>query len=70
MATHAHPVGARRVRFDPWHVAVVVLAAVPDLGYGRTKSVFIDQLRDGKIAQLWIFVPGVTPPLDKVLPPA
>jgi hypothetical protein len=169
MATHAHPVGARRVHFDPWHVAVVVLAAVvvglgawvvvdkttggstvttsdatalidnfnaaatandgakamtmmttdaalwsnsdvitgakawagaidttpslvvervapvtvegnyaltfanygvPDLGYGPTKSVFIYQFRDGKIARLWIFVPGEagSAPLDKVQP--
>lgn len=28
MATHAHPVGGHRVHFDPWHIAVVVLAAI------------------------------------------
>lgn len=27
MSTHAQPVHARRLHFDPWHVAVVVLAA-------------------------------------------
>ncbi|HZD87606.1 MAG TPA: nuclear transport factor 2 family protein [Gaiellaceae bacterium] len=172
MATHAHPVGVRRARFDPWHVAVVVLAAVvvglgawvvvdkttggggtvtasdatalidnfnaaamandgakamtmmtpnavlwsngdvttgakawagaidttpslvvervapvtvegnyaltfanygvPGLGYQVVKSVFIYQLRDGKIAKLWTFVPGEagSAPLDKVQPPA
>jgi hypothetical protein len=43
---------------------------VPGLGIEPTTSVFVYQLRDGKIARLWIFVPGVTEPLDNALPSA
>jgi hypothetical protein len=43
---------------------------VTGLGIEPTTSVFVYQLRDGKIARLWIFVPGVTEPLDNALPSA
>jgi hypothetical protein len=39
---------------------------VPGVGLGPTPSVFVYQLRDGKIAKAWTFVIGVTPPLDTV----
>ena len=39
---------------------------VPGAGYEPKPSVFVYQLRDGKIARAWAFVIGVTPPLDSV----
>ena len=39
---------------------------VPGAGYEPRSSVFVYQLRDGKIAKAWAFVTGVTPPLDTV----
>ena len=39
---------------------------VTGLGLGPTNSVFVYQLRDGKIAKAWAFVIGVTPPLDNI----
>jgi hypothetical protein len=37
---------------------------VPGAGYEPATSVFVYQIRDGKIARLWAFVLGVTEPLD------
>ena len=39
---------------------------VPGLGYEPTTSVFVYQLRDGKIARSWSFVTGVTEPFDNI----
>lgn len=39
---------------------------VPGAGYEPATSVFVYQLRDGKVARLWSFVFGVTEPFDNV----
>ena len=41
--------------------------AVSSVGVDST-VVQVVQLRDGKIARLWMFLPGVTPPFDNALP--
>ena len=39
---------------------------VPGAGLEPRTSVFVYQLRDGKIARAWAFVTGVTEPLDNI----
>jgi hypothetical protein len=50
------------------YATTFVSYGVPGAGLEPRTSVFVYQLREGKIARLWIFLPGVTAPLDNALP--
>ena len=48
------------------YATTFVRYGVPGAGYEPRTSLYVYQLRDGKIAKAWAFVIGVTPPLDTV----
>jgi hypothetical protein len=54
------------VTVDGDYATTFVRYGVPGLGFEPKTSVFVYQLRDGKIARGWSFVMGVTEPLDTI----
>ena len=50
------------------YATTFALYGVPGVGLEPTTFVMVYQLRDGKVARLWAFLPGTSEPMDNIAP--